>query len=177
MILHSQKRLFGKGCNVSLFTLGTMRATENLDKMYLLIKSAHHAGINHLETAASYGKAETLIGEALEKLETSDKIIRKKWIITTKILPKGDFNYLKKNFEISLANLKLNRINNLAIHGINLEEHLDWVLNGDGGNFLKWVIKKGLVDQIGLVLMAVIHSSRSLLTVTYLVFVIFIYIF
>ena len=159
MILHSQKRLFGKGCNVSLFTLGTMRATEDLDKMYLLIKSAHHAGINHLETAASYGKAETLIGEALEKLETSDKIIRKKWIITTKILPKGDFNYLKKNFEISLANLKLNRINNLAIHGINLEEHLDWVLNGDGGEFLKWVIKKGLVDQIGFSS----HGSYSLI--------------
>ena len=55
MTLHSQKRSFGKGCNVSLFTLGTMRATENLDKMYYLIKSAHNIGINHLETAASYG--------------------------------------------------------------------------------------------------------------------------
>ena len=55
MIINSQKRSFGKGCNVSLFTLGTMRATENLDKMYFLIKSAHAAGINHLETAAAYG--------------------------------------------------------------------------------------------------------------------------
>ena len=54
MIINSQKRSFGKGCNVSLFTLGTMRATENFDKMYSIIKSAHHAGINHLETAASY---------------------------------------------------------------------------------------------------------------------------
>ncbi|MDC3073092.1 aldo/keto reductase [Prochlorococcus sp. AH-716-O10] len=142
MIIHSKKRSFGKACDVSLFTLGTMRATENLDKMYQLIKSAYDAGINHLETAAAYGNAEKLIGESLKELETSENIFRKEWIITTKVLPKGDF----KN---SLKNLKLKKINNLAIHGINLEEHLDWVLNGEGGKFLKWVIKKGLVDQVG----------------------------
>ena len=149
MMINSKKRLFGKGCNVSLFTLGTMRATENLEKMYTLIKTAYHSGINHLETAASYGKAEILIGEALNKLETYENIFRKEWIITTKVLPKGDFNYLKNNFENSLKNLKLKKINNLAIHGINLDEHLDWVINGEGGEFLKWVIKKDFVDQVG----------------------------
>ena len=149
MIVNSHKRSFGKGCNVSLFTLGTMRATDSFDKMYTLIKSAYQIGINHLETAASYGDAEIMIGKALKKLETSENIFRKEWIITTKVLPKGDFNYLKENFENSLKNLKLKKINNLAIHGINLEEHLDWVLNGEGGKFLKWVIKKGLVDQVG----------------------------
>ena len=149
MIIHSQKRSFGKGSKVSLFTLGTMRATENLDKMYYIIKNAHYAGINHLETAASYGNAEILIGEALKKLESSENLPRKDWIITTKILPKGDLNYLKNNFKNSLKNLKFNKINNLAIHGINLEEHLDWVLFGEGKKFLKWVIKKGLVDQVG----------------------------
>ena len=80
MIINSQKRSFGKSCNVSLFTLGTMRATENLDKMYLIIKGAHNAGINHLETAASYGKAEMMIGQVLKKLETSEKISKGKWI-------------------------------------------------------------------------------------------------
>ena len=77
--------------------------------MYSLIKNAHHTGINHLETAASYGNAEILIGEALKKLETSENIFRKEWIITTKVLPKGDFNYLKNNFENSLKNLKLKK--------------------------------------------------------------------
>ena len=127
--------------------------------MYSLIKSAHLAGINHLETAASYGKAEILIGEALKKLETSEKISKEKWIITTKILPKGDFKYLKNNFENSLTNLKLKKIHNLAIHGINLDEHLDWVLNGEGRKFLKWVIKKGFVAQIGFSS----HGSYSLI--------------
>ena len=149
MIINSQKRSYGKRCNVSLFTLGTMRATGNFNKMYRLIKHAHHSGINHLETAASYGNAEILIGKALKKLETSENIFRKNWIITTKVLPKGDFNFLKYKFENSLKNLKLKKIHNLAIHGINLEKHLDWVLNGEGGKFLKWVINKGLVDQVG----------------------------
>ncbi len=149
MIIHSKKRLFGKGCKVSLFTLGTMRVTDNPDKIFCLIKSAYLAGINHLETAASYGNAEIMIGEALEKLETSENLSRSKWIITSKVLPKGDFNYVKNNFENSLRKLKLKKINNLAIHGINLEEHLDWVLNGEGGKFIKWIIKKGLVDQVG----------------------------
>ena len=149
MIINPQKRSFGKGCDVSLFTLGTMRATESLDKMYLLIKRAYQIGINHLETAASYGNAEIMIGQCLKKLETSENISRKEWIITTKILPKGDLNYLKKNFKESLQHLKLKRIHNLAIHGINLDEHLNWVLSGEGGKFLRWVMKEGLVNQVG----------------------------
>ena len=159
MIINSQKRSFGKGAKVSLFTLGTMRATQNLEEMYWIIKNAHYAGINHLETAASYGKAEILLGKALKKLETSEKLSRKEWIITTKVLPKGDFNYLKNNFRNSLKNLKLKKINNLAIHGINLYEHLDWAISGEGNKFLKWVIKNGLVDQIGFSS----HGSYSLI--------------
>jgi len=98
MIINSKKRSYGKDCEVSLFTLGTMRANGNFNKMYCLIKSAHQYGINHLETAASYGNAEMLIGKVLKKLENSENIFRKEWIITTKILPQGDFNYLKNNF-------------------------------------------------------------------------------
>ena len=51
MIINSQKRSFGKGAKVSLFTLGTMRATESLEKMYSIIKNAYYVGINHIETA------------------------------------------------------------------------------------------------------------------------------
>ncbi len=159
MKINSQKKQFGKGCKVSLFTFGTMRATENLDKMYALIKSAYHTGINHLETAASYGNAEILIGKALKKLEISDNILTNEWIVTTKILPKGDFNYLKNSFESSLKNLQLKKIHNLAIHGINLNDHLDWVLNGDGRKFIKWAFKKGLINQVGFSS----HGSYSLI--------------
>ena len=149
MIINSQKRSFGRGAKVSLFTLGTMRATESSTKMYEIIKKAYDVGINHIETAASYGDAEILIGKSLNKLEVDEKISKKNWVITTKVLPKGDFNFLRNNFQNSLKNLKLNKIDNLAIHGLNINEHLDWVLVGEGKKFISWILKEGLVDQVG----------------------------
>ena len=149
MIVNSQKRLFGINTQVSSFTLGTMRTADNAEKMYQVIKYAYFAGINHIETAQSYGRAENFIGKAIEKLQNKNNISKKKWIITSKVLPKGNFSYLKKNFIKSLNNLNLKRINNLAIHGINLSEHLHWVLNGEGKQFVDWAKEMGLVDQIG----------------------------
>ena len=149
MTIYSQKRYFGKINKVSSFTLGTMRATESEEKMYEMIKYAHFAGINHIETAQSYGKAELFVGKALDKLEKVDNISKKNWIITTKVLPKGKNKELKANLLISLNNLNLKKINNLAIHGINLDEHLEWVLDGEGKEFINWALNEGLVEQIG----------------------------
>ena len=159
MIINSQKRIFGKGAKVSLFTLGTMRATESLEKMYSIIKNAHYVGINHIETAPSYGEAEILIGSSIKKLAIIDNISEKNWVITTKVLPKGDFEFLKNNFKNSLKNLNLKKINNVAIHGLNLKRHLDWVLTGDGKKFISWILEKGLVDQVGFSS----HGSYSLI--------------
>jgi len=149
VIIKSQKRSFGKGPKVSVFTLGTMRSVESAIKMYDIIKLAHFAGINHLETAPSYGRAENYIGEALNKLDQFEKVSKKNWVITTKFLPKGNFKELKEKFFKSLINLNVKKINNLAIHGLNLFEHLEWVLEGDGNKFIKWLLSKNLIDQIG----------------------------
>ena len=139
-----------------------MRATESLDKMYLILKNAHDSGINHIETAASYGNAEILIGSALKKLEREEKIPERNWVITSKVLPKGDFNYLSNNFQNSLKNLNRRKINNLAIHGINLKDHLNWTLCGEGKKFLQWLLDERLVDQIGFSS----HGSYSLIEET-----------
>ena len=159
MIINSQKRSFGKGAKVSLFTLGTMRATESLEKMYSMIKNAYYVGINHIETAPSYGDAESLIGNSIKKLEIEENIKEKNWVITSKVLPKGDFDFLKNNFKNSLKNLKLKKINNLAIHGINLKQHLDWALFGEGKKFISWILERKLVDQVGFTS----HGSYSLI--------------
>ena len=159
MITNSRKRSFGTGSKVSLFTLGTMRATESFEKMYNIIKNAYYAGINHIETAASYGDAEFHIGNALQKLEKEENISLNNWVITTKVLPKGDLNFLKKNFENSLKNLKLKKVNNLAIHGLNLNHYLDWARFGEGNKFISWILKEGLADQVGFSS----HGSYSLI--------------
>jgi len=159
MIINSQKRSFGKGAQVSLFTLGTMRGTESLEKMYSIIKNAYFVGINHIETAPSYGDAESLVGKSIKKLAREENISEKNWVITTKVLPKGDFKFLKNNFINSLKKLNLKKIHNLAIHGLNLKEHLDWVLEGEGEKFISWIFEKELVDQVGFSS----HGSYSLI--------------
>jgi len=145
MIINSQKRSFGRGAKVSLFTLGTMRATESLEKMYGIIKKAHDAGINHIETAPSYGVAESLIVNSIKKFAIDENIKEKNWVITSKVLPKGDFDFLKNNFKKSLKNLNREKINNLAIHGLNLKKHLDWVLAGEGKKFISWILEKDYI--------------------------------
>jgi len=159
MIINSQKRSFGRGAKVSLFTLGTMRATESLEKMYSIIKNAYYVGINHIETAPSYGYAESLIGDSIKKLAIEENIKEDNWVITTKVLPKGNFDFLKNNFKNSLKNLNREKINNLAIHGLNLKQHLDWVLDGEGKKFISWILEKELVDQVGFSS----HGSYSLI--------------
>ena len=149
MIINSQKRSFGRGPKVSTFTLGTMRSVESASRMYDIIKLAHFAGINHLETAPSYGRAEIFIGEALDKLDKFEKVSKENWVITTKVLPKGNFNELQEKFYSSLINLNIKKINNLAIHGLNLFEHLEWILEGEGRQFIKWLLNNKLIDQIG----------------------------
>ena len=149
MIINSEKRSFGIGSKVSTFTLGTMRAAESAKKMYEIIKCAHFAGINHIETSPAYGNAESLVGKALNRLEKINNIKKQEWIITSKILPKGNINELKKIFYNTLKDLKVRKINNLAIHGINLNEHLEWVYSGEGRKFIDWLKDMELVDQIG----------------------------
>ena len=149
MIINSTKRPFGIGSKVSIFTLGTMRATGSFNEMYDVIKSAYFAGINHIETAPSYGDAEIFIGMALDQLEREEKIPKKEWVITTKILPSGNINKLKAQFQKSKENLNLEKINNIAIHGINLNNHLLWVLEGEGKKFIQWLKTKNHVEQIG----------------------------
>tara|TARA_Y100001978_G_scaffold181233_1_gene177262 strand:+ start:2537 stop:3679 length:1143 start_codon:yes stop_codon:yes gene_type:complete len=149
VIINSQKRSFGIGSKVSLFTLGTMRALDDPRHMCNMIKNAHYAGINHLETAPSYGNSEAFIGEAIDLLDKVDNISKREWVITTKVLPKKNFRELREDFFNSLNNLKLERINNLAIHGINLPEHLEWVLEGEGHKFIMWLLNQNLIDQIG----------------------------
>jgi hypothetical protein len=159
MIVNSQKRSFGKGAKVSIFTLGTMRATESLEKMHNIIKNAYYVGINHIETAPSYGNAEALIGNSIKKLAIEENIKEKSWVITTKVLPNGDFDFLKNNFKNSLKKLNREKINNLAIHGLNLKHHLEWVLAGEGKKFISWILENKLVDQVGFSS----HGSYSLI--------------
>jgi len=100
MIFNSQKRSFVRGAKVSLITLGTMRATESLEKMYSIIKNAYYVGINHIETAPSYGDAESLIGNSIKKLDKISQRLSNKGFIDR--APKNIVEQEKTNY----SNLK-----------------------------------------------------------------------
>ena len=143
------QRPFGKGAKVSLFTLGTMRAAGSLEQMSEVLKAAFHAGINHIETAPVYGKAEELLGKVLQSLYEEGMVPNGGWVITSKILPGLKLSEGKKQLKQILLRLGIPKIDNLAIHGINLEKHLEWVINGEGNDLIKWAKNNNLITQVG----------------------------
>ncbi|UZQ54140.1 aldo/keto reductase [Trichothermofontia sichuanensis B231] len=122
-------RRFGKtNLELSVFSLGTMRylGSERLAKQ--TIEAAIAAGINHIETAPSYGQSEIYLGQALRELN----IPRSQIYLTTKVLPTSDANTLQQGIEDSLRRLQTDYVDCLAIHGINTGEHLDWITQSQG---------------------------------------------
>ncbi|MGD1855517.1 MAG: aldo/keto reductase [Leptolyngbyaceae cyanobacterium] len=111
-----QYRRFGKtGLNLSVFSLGTMRCLENAESLQQVVTQAISCGINHIETARGYGQSERYLGQALKSLNRSELVL------TTKLLPGSDVDRL---VDESLARLGTDYIDCLAVHGVNIPEHL-----------------------------------------------------
>ena len=140
------RRPFGpKGPQVSLFTLGTMRAVNGEAQMGAVLTAALACGINHLETAPAYGPAEAFLGEALRRLE----VPRSQVVITSKLLPGVGAEEGRRQLGACLGRLGSGRLDNLAVHGLNRPEHLEWALRGEGAELLRWAVGEGKASQIG----------------------------
>ena len=140
-----QRRPFGSGKPVSLFTLGTMRALQSPAQLEAVVEAAVSAGINHLETAPAYGPSQRYVGQAIRRLGLSPQQL----VITSKVLPSQSLASAQDELRRSLEQLGLERLDNLAVHGINRPEHLDWALQGPGHELLSWALEEGLTDQVG----------------------------
>ncbi|MEN9244468.1 MAG: aldo/keto reductase [Gloeomargarita sp. DG02_4_bins_56] len=86
------------------------------------IRRAWEVGITHIETARGYGTSEMQLGWVLGEFP------RDQLIVQTKIAPDPDPQVFADKFAKSLHYLQLDYVDLLAIHGINLPEHLDWSL-------------------------------------------------
>jgi len=108
------------------------------------INRAAQAGLHHIETARHYGTSELQIGWALGQIEDPKRILQ------TKIPPNDDPSIFEQELELSLSRLGSEKIDLLAIHGINLPEHLDMTIRPNGCLEIvrRWQ-KKGLVGHIG----------------------------
>jgi len=155
----SIRRPFGAGRSVSLFTLGTMRALASPAAMEAVLVKAVAIGINHIETAPAYGPAETYLGAALASLAREQPEQRADLIITSKLLPSFKIAEAWCQLRGSLDRLGIDRLDNLALHGLNTEEHLRWALDGPGADLCARALEEGLVGQVGFSS----HGSNSLI--------------
>jgi len=142
-------RRFGSLPAVSPFSLGTMRAIDSAAQMEAVLRAAVAAGLNHIETAAAYGPAETFLGQGLTRLQGEGVVPEGGWLITSKVLPGSDLPTAQEQLRAMLRRLGVARLDGLAVHGINRSEHLNWALSGPGAAFLAWATGEGLVGQIG----------------------------
>jgi hypothetical protein len=139
------RRPFGRSAPVSLFTLGTMRALEHQDQLEPIVARYLAAGGNHFETAPAYGPAQRYLGRALRRLA----VPRSAFAITSKLLPGVGVEEGWSQLQQTLDQLGLQRLDNLAVHGLNRAEHLAWALDGAGAELLQRALQQNLVDQVG----------------------------
>jgi predicted aldo/keto reductase-like oxidoreductase len=126
-----------------------MRALESPETMEAVLVAALAAGINHVETAPAYGPAEAFLGRALHRLAERDPAGRASLVLTSKILPGPDLAKGRAQLRACLGRLGVERLDNLAVHGLNGPEHLTWALEGPGAALLAWAREEGLVGQVG----------------------------
>ena len=118
---------------------------KNQENLEACIHRALELGINHIETARGYGSSEMQLGQVLPKFD------RDRLLVQTKIHP-WEFpdRTLTQVFEQCMANLQLDHVDFLSIHGVNTPELLADTLRKDG--FMKEVRqlqKEGRVRFVG----------------------------
>jgi predicted aldo/keto reductase-like oxidoreductase len=126
-----------------------MRALGSPEQMEAVLRAALAAGINHLETAPAYGPAETFLGQALSALDRDGLAPEGGWRITSKLLPGPDLATAQQQLRTILARLGVSQLTTLAVHGLNMPEHLAWATSGPGAELLAWALGEGLVGQVG----------------------------
>jgi hypothetical protein len=99
---------------------------DNQANLEATIRRSLELGIHHIETARGYGSSEMQLGKILPTLP------RDRLIVQTKVSPTEDPREFRRTFEQSLRLLKLDYVDLLAIHGINLDEHVEWAVRPGG---------------------------------------------
>lgn len=108
------------------------------------IRRSLEVGINHIETARGYGTSEVQLGQILPQFP------RESLIVQTKVSPVADANEFRQTVEASLANLRLEYVDLLSIHGINTPELLDLSLRPGGClEVLQDLQRSGRIRHIG----------------------------
>ena len=124
---------------IPMLSLGGMRfqqswsdlsAAQIADSSQLQLQAtldrAVNAGFHHVETARHYGTSELQLGWALPKSPDPERLLQ------SKVPPREDSAEFEAELEVSFERLSCQHLDLLAIHGINLQEHLNQTLRPGG---------------------------------------------
>jgi predicted aldo/keto reductase-like oxidoreductase len=120
-----------------------MRCLSSAENFYQTVAQAIKLGINHLETAPSYGQSEEYLGLALQR-----GLSRADLYITTKILPTTNPEQVWQTLQTSRQRLQSDYIDCVAVHGINTPEHLTLAIK-HCLPVLHQAVERGWVKHIG----------------------------
>ena len=95
-------------------------------KLEATVRRAVELGINHIETARGYGSSERQLGLVLPTFPRDELIVQ------TKLTPKAEPGEFIRQFDESLARLRLDYVDLVGLHGINTHEQL-WQSVRPGG--------------------------------------------
>ncbi|PIE56830.1 MAG: aldo/keto reductase [Desulfobulbus propionicus] len=151
-------RTFGRtGLQIPIFSAGSMQCMQSWKdlpfaeieedgqrNLVRILGRAIDHGITHIETARLYGTAERQLGVALKQFD------RRRLIIQTKIPPQEDPQLFEQYFLESLQRLQLDRVELLALHGLNNYHDL-WLACRPGGclSVARALQRRGLAGWIG----------------------------
>lgn len=117
---------------------------EGQENLEATIHRAVELGINHIETARGYGSSELQLGRVLPRFR------REQLLVQTKIGPRETAKEFLEVFEQSMSLLRLDYVDFLSIHGINLQEHIPLVTRRNGSlEAIRQLQKDGRVRHVG----------------------------
>ena len=99
---------------------------ESQANLRATLSAAVAHGFHHVETARHYGSSERQLGWLLPQVPDAERILQ------TKVPPQDDPAAFEAELALSFERLAVDRVDCLAIHGINLPEHLQATLKPGG---------------------------------------------
>ena len=101
-------------------------SAESQANLRATLEAAVSAGFRHVETARHYGSSERQLGWLLPQVPDPGRILQ------TKVPPQADPAAFEAELRLSFERLAVQRVDLLAIHGLNLPEHLEHTLRPGG---------------------------------------------
>lgn len=119
------------------------------------VRAGLAVGVTHIETARGYGTSERQLGLLLPELD------REAIILQTKIAPHPDPNVFGQHFAESCHRLNTDRVDLLALHGVNTWEKFWWAVRPGGClAAARELQRRGQVGWVGLST----HGTTELIT-------------